>query len=44
MDQTEDVEKSAKRGSRTGSRSKRYTYDERLRAVKLFTASHGWDM
>ena len=35
MDQKEEVEKSAKRGSRTGSRSNRYTYDEKLRAVKL---------
>ena len=32
----ESVEKAVKRGSRTGSRSKRYTYDEKLRAVKLF--------
>jgi transposase InsO family protein/transposase-like protein len=35
MDEKEEVEKSVKRGSRTGSRSKRYTYDEKLRAVKL---------
>jgi len=35
MDEKEEVEKAVKRGSRTGSRSKRYTYDEKLRAVKL---------
>ncbi len=36
MDQKEEVERTVKRGSRTGSRSNRYTYDEKLRAVKLF--------
>jgi transposase InsO family protein/transposase-like protein len=36
MDQPEEVGKAVKRGSRKGCRSKRYTYDERLRAVKLF--------
>jgi len=36
MDEKEEVEKAVNRGSRNGSRSKRYTYDEKLRAVKLF--------
>ncbi len=36
MDQKEEVERTVKRGSRTGSRSNPYTYDEKLRAVKLF--------
>ena len=36
MDQKESVEKAGKRGTRNGSRSRRYTYDEKLRAVKLF--------
>ena len=35
MDEKEEVEKAVKRGGRTGSRRKRYTYDEKLRAVKL---------
>ena len=35
MDEKEEVEKAVKRGSRAGSRRKRYTYDEKLRAVKL---------
>jgi len=35
MDEKEEVEKAVKRGSRSGSRRKRYTYDEKLRAVKL---------
>src|SRR5580658_5708801 len=35
MEDKEQVEKTIKRGSRNGSRSKRYTYDEKLRAVKL---------
>ena len=36
MDEKEDVEKTVKRGSRTGSRRHRFTYDEKLRAVKLY--------
>jgi len=35
MEDKEQVEKTVKRGTRNGSRSKRYTYDEKLRAVKL---------
>jgi transposase-like protein len=35
MEDKEQVEKTIKRGTRNGSRSKRYTYDEKLRAVKL---------
>ena len=35
MDEKESVEKAVKRGSRTGSRRRRYTYEEKLRAVKL---------
>jgi len=35
MDGKEAVEKPVSRGSRNGSGRKRYTYDERLRAVKL---------
>ena len=35
MDEKESVEKTVKRGGRTGPRRKRYTYEEKLRAVKL---------
>jgi len=35
MDEKEGVEKAVKRGSRTGTRRKRYTFEEKLRAVKL---------
>jgi transposase InsO family protein len=35
MEEKESVEKAVKRGSRTGSRRRRYTYEEKLRAVKL---------
>jgi len=35
MDEKEPVEKTVRRGSRAGSRRRRYTYDEKLRAVKL---------
>ena len=35
MDQKEEVEKAVKRGSRAGCRQKRYTFEEKLRAVKL---------
>ena len=35
MEDKEQVEKTVKRGSRTGTRRKHYTYEERLRAVKL---------
>jgi transposase-like protein len=35
MDEKESVEKSVKRGGRTGTRRKRYTFEEKLRAVKL---------
>jgi len=35
MDEKESVERSVKRGSQGGSRHKRYTFEEKLRAVKL---------
>ena len=35
MDEKESVEKSVKRGGQTGPRRKRYTFEEKLRAVKL---------
>ena len=35
MEDKEQVEKTVKRGGRTGPRRKRYTYEEKLRAVKL---------
>ena len=35
MDQKEQVEKAVKRGSRTGTGRKHYTYEEKLRAVRL---------
>ena len=35
MEDKEQVEKPIKRGGRTGTRRKRYTYEEKLRAVKL---------
>jgi transposase-like protein len=35
MEDKEQVEKAAKRGGRTGTRRKHYTYEEKLRAVKL---------
>jgi transposase-like protein len=35
MEDKEQVEKTVKRGGRTGTRRKRYTYEEKLRAVKL---------
>ena len=35
MEDKEQVEKPIKRGSRTGTRRKHYTYEEKLRAVKL---------
>ncbi len=35
MDEKEAVEKAVKRGGRTGPRRKRYTFEEKLRAVKL---------
>lgn len=35
MDDREEVEKSVKRGGPTGTRPKRYTFDDKLRAVKL---------
>jgi transposase-like protein len=35
MDEKKEVEKKIKRGPRKGSQQKRYTFDEKLRAVKL---------
>jgi transposase-like protein len=35
MDEKKSVEKALKRGSPTGTRRKRYTFEEKLRAVKL---------
>jgi transposase InsO family protein len=35
MDEKEEVEKAVKRGGRSGTRRKRYTFEEKLRAVKL---------
>jgi transposase InsO family protein len=35
MDEKESVEKSVKRGCRAGTRMRRYTFEEKLRAVKL---------
>jgi transposase-like protein len=35
MDEKETVEKAVKRGSRAGTRRRRYTFEEKLRAVKL---------
>ncbi len=35
MDEKESVEKAVKRGGRTGPRRKQYTFEEKLRAVKL---------
>jgi len=35
MEDKEQVEKTVNRGGRTGPRRKRYTYEEKLRAVKL---------
>ena len=35
MDEKESVEKAVRRGGRTGPRRKRYTFEEKLRAVRL---------
>ena len=35
MDDKEQVEKTIKRGPQRGSRQRRYSFDEKLRAVKL---------